>query len=285
MEFNGFIFPSPNFDFRIVKSYKDDLIYIPAKENKNKEKCYIPCLFMRSSNKLCKNFILFFHGNAEDIFLSQSMAEGLWEKLDMNIIIIEYPGYSIYPGEPNAKKILENTDIVYDFIKNEFNIEDKNIFIFGRSIGTGPAIYLASIRKPNALFVVSSFTSIRTVAGNIVGPLKYLVKDRFLSKDYIKNVSCPTFFIHGKSDPLIPYEETLALIDMCKCKKDSLLPNHMTHNDFDLESDITEPINKFVAENCEVDKENINLDDIETKIEKLHKMPKEIGLYIDNKLK
>ena len=213
------------------------------------------------------------------------MAEGLWEKLDMNIIIIEYPGYSIYPGEPNAKKILENTDIVYDFIKNEFNIEDKNIFIFGRSIGTGPAIYLASIRKPNALFVVSSFTSIRTVAGNIVGPLKYLVKDRFLSKDYIKNVSCPTFFIHGKSDPLIPYEETLALIDMCKCKKDSLLPNHMTHNDFDLESDITEPINKFVAENCEVDKENINLDDIETKIEKLHKMPTEIGLYIDNKLK
>ena len=72
---------------------------------------------------------------------------------------------------------------------------------------------------------------------------------------------------------------------MCKCKKDSLLPNHMTHNDFDLESDITEPINKFVAENCEVDKENINLDDIETKIEKLHKMPTEIGLYIDNKLK
>ena len=213
------------------------------------------------------------------------MAEGLWEKLDMNIIIIEYPGYSIYPGEPNAQKILENTSIVYDFIKNEFSIEDKNIFIFGRTIGTGPAIYLASIRKPNALFVVSSFTSIRAVAGNLVGPLKYLVKDRFLSRDYIKNVSCPVFFIHGESDPLIPYTETLALIDMCKSKKDSKTPKHMTHNDFDLETDITEPIKKFVAENCEIDKENNNLNDIEIKIEKLHKMPTEIGLYIDKKLK
>lgn len=123
--------------------------------------------------------MIVFHGNAEDIFSARIFAESLFKKTKMNIIMVEYPGYSIYKGEPNADIILKNTEIVYDFIKNKFNLSDKNIFIFGRSIGTSPAIYLASKRKPNALCVISSFTSIRAVANNLVGPLKYLLKDRF----------------------------------------------------------------------------------------------------------
>ena len=285
MELNGTVFPSPSFDFRSVNEFKDDLIFIPSRDNNDKVKYYIPCLFLRSNNKLCKNFILFFHGNAEDIFLAQYMAASLWEKLDMNLIIIEYPGYSIYKGEPNADKILENTSIVYDFIKNQFNIKDENIFIYGRSIGTSPAIYLSSIRRPNALFVVSSFTSIRSVAGNLVGPLKYLLKDRFFSKDYIKNVKCPIIFIHGKIDPLIPYKETETLVNLYKFTKEYKLQENMTHNDFNLEKDIIEPINEFIKKNCIVDKQDNDLNNIEIIIDKLHQMPKEIELYINSQIK
>lgn len=280
MEFNNFVFPSPDFDYHLLEILKEKMIFIPSKDNH-----YIPCLFLHNENQISKNFIIFFHGNAEDMFYSNEMAKVLQEITGMNVVIVEYPGYSIYKGEPNSTKILENTTIVYDYIKNEFNLEEKNIFVFGRSIGSSPAIYLASVRKPNALFVVSSFTSIRAVAGNIVGPLKYLLKQRFTSEEYIKNVTCPIFFVHGKSDPLIPYTETISLTNICKCKFELLTPSHMTHNDFDLYEDIIEPIQKFIEKNCTVVDEKINLADIKNDIDKLHKIPEEIELYIKDKKK
>ena len=198
----------------------------------------------------------------------------------MNIVIVEYPGYSLYEGESDAETILKNTVIIYDFIKKTFKLEEKNMFVFGRSIGTSPAIYLSSIRKPNALFVVSSFTSIRAVADNLVGPLKYLLKDRLTSKDYIKNVTCPILFIHGQSDPLIPFKETLLLKEKCNCPFEVLLPEEMTHNDFDLDEDIIEPICKFIKKNCIVDEEKNDFKKIENEIEELYKMPKKVESFI-----
>ncbi len=35
--------------------------------------------------------------------------------------------------------------------------------------------------------------------------MAYLIADRFKNIDEIKNVKCPTMFIHGKKDNLIPY--------------------------------------------------------------------------------
>ena len=278
MNLNGFVFPCPTFNFYTQQIFNNELIYIPSKNPGKK----IPCLFIQDKeNESTKNFLIAFHGNAEDIFTSKSMAVQLHHKLGMNVILVEYPGYSIYKGESDAEVILQNTITIYDFIKETFNLEDKNIFVFGRSIGTSPAIYLASSRKPNALFVVSSFTSIRAVADNLVGPLKYILKDRLSSKDYIKNVTCPILFIHGQSDPLIPFKETLLLKEICDCPFEVSLPENMTHNDFDLDSDIIEPINQFIKRNCVVDntkiKFNIN--------ENLFEMPKEIEDYINKNKK
>ena len=277
MEFNGFIFPRPEFKFNI-EQFNDELIYIPSK---NQDNSYIPCIFLPDkTSKLSKNFIIFFHGNAEDVFSARSMGKSLHQKIGMNVIIVEYPGYSLYKGESQADTILQNTVIVYDFIKKEFNLEDKNIFIFGRSIGTSPAIYLASVRKPNALFIVSAFTSIRAVADNIVGPLKYILKERLSSKDYIKNVTCPILFIHGQSDPLIPFKETLLLKEKCDCPFEVLLPEDMTHNEFDLDEDIIEPINKFIRRNCVVDYEKNEFKNIEEQIKKFYEMPDEVSDYV-----
>ena len=284
MDLNGVIFPSPKIDFDIVRQFDDELIYIPVKDQKNNY--YIPCLYIKDKkSKLSRNFIIVFYGNAEDIFSSRTMGNSLHKKIGMNIIIVEYPGYSIYKGDSEADVILQNTIIVYDFIKAQFNLEDKNIFIFGRSIGTSPAIYLASVRKPNALFVVSSFTSIRAVANNLVGTLKYLLKERLSSKDYIKNVTCPVLFIHGQSDPLIPFKETILLKERCDCPYEVLLPEDMTHNDFDLDDDIVEPINKFIRRNCVVDSQQNNFKEKESEIEQLYKMPEDIESYVNKNIK
>ena len=194
---------------------------------------------------------------------------------------MEYPGYSLYNSEKSSDTILENSIIVYDKIKEIFKLSDKNIFIIGRSIGTSPAIYLASERKPNALITISAFTSIKAVADNLVGFLKIFVKERLVSIDYIKKVTCPILLIHGQLDPLIPFKETIALKDNCDCPFEVVLPTQMTHNDFDLDYDIIEPIKRFMAKNCNIDKEKNNFNDEE--ISKLFEIPPKIKDFIQNK--
>ena len=283
MDFNSIVFPHPFFNPRILSSHKEELIFIPKSSSDSENssnKSYIPCLFIKEHIFHSKNIIIMFHGNAEDIFGARCMGETLVQKLRMNVIIVEYPSYSIYSSEPSADEIINNTTVIYDFIKTKFNLEDKNIFIFGRSIGTSPAIYLASKRKPNALITISAFTSIKAVADNLVGILKIFVKERLTSIDYIKSVTCPIIFIHGQKDPLIPFKETIKLKDNCDCPFELVLPLNMTHNDFDIDEDIIEPIYDFIGKNCSVDKEKNNFDENE-EIKKLYIIPDDIKSLID----
>ena len=280
MEFNSIVFPRPFFSYNLFSSYQEELIFIPKEVPDTESPTYIPCLFIREQKNHSKNIILMFHGNAEDIFGARCMGETLVQKLHMNVIIVEYPGYSIYFSEPSADEIINNTTIVYDFIKNKLKIDDKNIFIFGRSIGTSPAIYLASKRKPNALITISAFTSIKAVADNLVGFLKIFVKERMTSIDYIKKVTCPIIFIHGQKDPLIPFKETILLKDNCDCPFEVVLPLEMTHNDFEIDEDIIDPINNFIKKNCKIDNEKNNFDENE-EIEKISKVPEFIKNIVD----
>ena len=55
-------------------------------------------------------------------------------------------------------------------------IDEKDIIIFGRSMGSGPATHIASVRKPGALLLMSSFKSIRSIAEDQAGKyLKFLI--------------------------------------------------------------------------------------------------------------
>ena len=279
MEFNSIVFPRPYFNPNLITTYEEELIFIPRCLSPIPNN-HIPCLFIKDHKSHSKNIIIMFHGNAEDIFGARCMGETLVQKLRMNVLIVEYPSYSIYLSEPSADELIENTVIIYDFVKKVFNIEDKNIYIFGRSIGTSPAIYLASKRKPNALITISAFTSIKAVANNLVGFLKVLVKERLTSIDYIKNVTCPIIFIHGQKDRLIPFKETILLKDNCDCPFEVVLPINMTHNDFDIDEDIIEPIEKFIIKNCTIDR-GYNKFDENKEIKELYKIPDDIKNLID----
>lgn len=267
MELNDTIFPEPLFNYDTLNNFPHNVLYIPIdkdeynKANKkplssskkkeiNDKYEFIPCLFVQAKRgKLSNNFIIMFHGNGEDIFHSYEMADGLSQKLEMNVIVVEYPGYSMYQKDKSSQTILEDSLYIYEYIKNHFkNVHEENIFVYGRSIGSAPAIYLASQKKIAGLFLVSAFTTVKAIAKNMIGFLSFLVKERFTSINYIQNVECPIYFIHGKSDSLIPYTETVKLFENCsyKEKNGASYPPHMTHNDFSLKKDILEPIKTFI---------------------------------------
>jgi hypothetical protein len=63
----------------------------------------------------------------------------------MHVIEMEYPGYGIYRSEEaNADTIIQNSEIVYNYLLNDMHIKQEDIIVFGRSMGSGPATHLAS---------------------------------------------------------------------------------------------------------------------------------------------
>ena len=58
----------------------------------------------------------------------------------------------------------------------------------------------------------------------------------------------------------------------------------MTHNDFDLEEDIINPISLFIKKRCLIDTAENNLKNIGEEINKLKEIPTDIKSYINEKL-
>lgn len=85
------------------------------------------------------------------------------------MLAVEYPGYGIYDGAPDAYQIEKDATIVYDYLTKVQGIQESQIILFGRSIGTGPASFLASKRNPSALLLMSPFTSIRDIVRETAG--------------------------------------------------------------------------------------------------------------------
>lgn len=83
---------------------------------------------------------------------------------------MEYPGYGIYRDEsPSSELIQSNAQIVFDFIRNNLHYDSKDIIIFGRSMGSGPACYLASTNQIASLILLSPYTSLKNVVKSMLG--------------------------------------------------------------------------------------------------------------------
>lgn len=125
---------------------------------------------------------------------------------------MEYPGYGLYKGLPSEEQVQVDAEAIYEYVTTKINIHPRNIILFGRSIGSGPATWLASRKNIGALVLMSAFTSIRAVVQHLVGKwAQYFIKERFNNLEHISNVTCPTFIVHGLKDKLIPYQHSQEL--------------------------------------------------------------------------
>lgn len=153
--------------------------------------------------------MIYFHGNAEDLGQAYQLLNHIRNTLKIHVLAVEFPGYGIYPGSPSAKSILEDANTVFDYLTDQVGWSNKDIILFGRSLGTGPATELAAYKDPGALLLMSAYTSIRGVVKHISGYFtQYLIAERFKNIELMEYVQCPTFLIHGQLDELIPHSHS-----------------------------------------------------------------------------
>ena len=246
---NRFLLPGTPILSYDEKSLKPNLVKIPKNyhprfPNSN----FIPCLhYPTSSNYL----ILYFHGNSEDLGIISELLLEMQKTLPYDFFAVEYPNYGLYREDRNPLQMLEDSETVFNYIKSTF--PSKKTIVFGRSIGTGPAVYLASQANPEALVLLSAFKSIKSVLANYRGGSlwSYFSDPVFDNSSLITKVKCPILFLHGKLDSLVNPTNSKDMFESVKNENKLarlVIRPFMDHNQFLVEKDITGPINNFLKE-------------------------------------
>jgi len=231
-----FLFPAPDPSYG-PQSYKRHLCWIPWNEvispqRVKDEKCLdgIPCLWFPAPK--AATVILFFHANAEDLGMSFAVLKHMRDQFKVNVLSVEYPGYGLlHHMQTNEDAVYEVALTAFRFLVDEVNVRYSQIILFGRSLGSGPAVYLAAQYPVGGLILVNAISSVKAAVQSVAGRLiAWTWRERFPNHKIIANVSCSTLFIHGECDGLLPPEHSLRLFKRCRARKLLITPPKMEHN-------------------------------------------------------
>ena len=149
--------------------------------------------------------ILFFHGNAGSLE-NRTYKLSHFKNLNVNFLIIAWRGFSGNKGKPNEKGLYEDAESAVRWLKLK-GITEKNIILYGESLGTGVAIEIAQNKNYAGIILESPFTSMIDMGKKYYPffPVRFLLKDKFESYKKITNISAPVLIIHGKVDKIVPF--------------------------------------------------------------------------------
>ena len=173
--------------------------------------------------------ILLFHGNAGNLFNRVYKLNEL-NKLDLNILIISWRGFSGNEGRPTEKNLYHDAKEAVKWLNNR-GVNNKNIILYGESLGTGVATELGKRNIFGGIILESPFTSIAKAAKIYYPylPINLLLKDRYDSIKKIQSITTPILIMHGKKDNIIPQNMGLELFEKANEPKFNYFPKNDDH--------------------------------------------------------
>ncbi|MDP9082321.1 MAG: alpha/beta hydrolase [Pseudomonadota bacterium] len=158
-------------------------------------------------------WILQFHGNADSAFSPwQARHCEALRLLGFNVLEIDYRGFGLTPGEASEAAMIEDAEAAYQYLLAR-GVPADRIILLGHSLGSGPAVVLATRHSTAALVLFGAFTSIPDAAADRYPflPLRMAVGVQFDSLARIGGVRMPVVIAHSRSDSLVPYSHALKL--------------------------------------------------------------------------
>ena len=189
--------------------------------------------------------ILFFHGNAGSLE-NRTYKLNHFKDLNVNFLIIAWRGFSGNEGKPNENGLYKDAKSAIEWL-NSKGITDKNIILYGESLGTGVAVEVAQNKNYAGVILESPYTSMVNVGKKYypLFPVQFLLKDKFESYKKIKKVFVPILVIHGKIDKIVPFVMGKKMYELANEPKFFYFPEYGDHM-VDYDEKLLSALKKFI---------------------------------------
>ena len=179
--------------------------------------------------------VIHFHGNFGNVTYYLNQIYWLPSK-NFNIFTFDYRGYGRSEGTPSRFGIYEDSVAAFEYIMSRSDIDSKNVFAFGQSLGgTNAIVAIAKNKFPGvrAIAVEGTFSSYRTEARDMmisnvqkkIGNVPFLpLQIRLISflsvtnsksaEEFIDQVApIPILLIHCTKDSIVSYHHSERLYE------------------------------------------------------------------------
>ena len=152
-----------------------------------------------------RGVVLFFHGNAGSL-RSWGQIAGEFVERGYDLFLPDYRTFGKSTGKLSEEALHRDALLLYRHLQKQY--PEREIILFGRSIGSGVAVKLAAQTAPRLLILETPFYSLTDLAKVHYPflPAGLLLQYTFRSDKWIADVSCPIYLLHGTSDTIIPIE-------------------------------------------------------------------------------
>ena len=156
-----------------------------------------------------ESLVIYFGGNAEEV--SWMLEEAARRTPRTGWLLVDYRGYGSSGGSPSESALVADGLRWYDQMGGQY----KNIYLFGRSLGSGVAVQLAAQRPTAGVILVSPFDSLVEVGKRHYPflPVNWMLRHRFDSVAVAPKIAAPLLCIVATDDEIIPAAHAKRLYD------------------------------------------------------------------------
>ena len=166
------------------------------------EETVINAIHFKANNP--KGVILYFHGNQGDLQRWGKITE-YFVDMDYDVFVMDYRTYGKSKGVLSEEALYKDAASMYNYVKERY--AENSIRVYGRSLGTTFAAFVAAKNNPKHLILETPYYSIIDVAKSRfpLVPVKQFMNYEFATFSFINEISCNTTILHGTADKVVPF--------------------------------------------------------------------------------
>lgn len=155
--------------------------------------------------------LIYFGGNAEEV---SNVLRHYPQFREWSLLLVNYRGFGLSDGEPSQQALFADAERIYDWGLSRPGVDPDQVVVWGRSLGSGVAVYLASRRPVTALILTTPYDSVATVAKQRYPfvPVDWLLHHPFDSLSRAPSIDVPVLAVAAEKDRVIPLAHTLSLL-------------------------------------------------------------------------
>ena len=189
-------------------------------------------LVSRLDDPNADRWAIFFHGTGMLVSRSGGRYE-LLREAGFNVLAVEFRGYgaSKAAGPPTEEGAYRDAMAGWTYLTESVGVPSGNIVVYGFSLGSGLATYVATQADVAGLITEGAFTSVTDIAAPMYPwfPVRLFIRYRLENLRRAERISKPWLVFHGRNDQSVPFSHAEALASVAPGAR--LVPLDSGHDD------------------------------------------------------